>query len=291
MAQTEPAFSLLREPTEEQQLVIDCIAAGNNAVVSAVAGSGKSTVALLCCDKFALRPGGHCLILTYNARLKEDVRGKIASLGWPWKKNVECHSYHALCAKYFCPCVDGKGMLRAMKMNSFVSQPPQYRLVCIDEAQDMTQLYYDFLKHFFTLLLNQEPSHSQEQPTTPLGSRLHTPEGLSQHGITSPLSPQRSALSWTSCSQISTFSVSQHYQQSNPPVWLVCGDPFQQLYEHTGATLNFLTNPDMFFGPLSATQKAFTFFRLSISFRISHEMASYVNENLNPLMLKHVNQK
>ena len=60
----------LKPPSEEQLAIVAAVRGGNNVVVKAVAGSGKSTSVLhLARDQATL--GRYMLLLTYNRRLKE----------------------------------------------------------------------------------------------------------------------------------------------------------------------------------------------------------------------------
>jgi hypothetical protein len=62
-----------------------------------VPGSGKtSTVLILCQEDWAKEK--KILMLTYNSKLKEEVRLKKDELGL---KNLEVHSYHSLYYKYY----------------------------------------------------------------------------------------------------------------------------------------------------------------------------------------------
>lgn len=73
---------------------------------------------------------------------------------------------------------------------------------------------------------------------------------------------------------------------AQPPQLLLVGDPFQRIFGFNGATTDFLTQPDAHFGPLLARQGAFVQLHLSVCWRITHEMAEFINDNLNPCNLK-----
>lgn len=64
------------------------------------------------------------------------------------------------------------------------------------------------------------------------------------------------------------------------PTLLIMGDPFQRLYDNAG---EWYINADSYFSPLYGTK--FINLHLSYSFRISHEMAEFVNTYLNPNIL------
>lgn len=70
------------------------------------------------------------------------------------------------------------------------------------------------------------------------------------------------------------------------PVLLLLGDIFQRLYSFHGATDRYLTDSTRYFGPWCHTPH-FQLLPLSISWRITHEMAEFINEYVNPLKLQH----
>ena len=77
------------EPSSEQLAIIQAAGEGKSVAVDAVAGSGKTTTILFLADKY---PGKTFLLLTYNARLKLEVRQKASELQL---KNLEVHTYHS----------------------------------------------------------------------------------------------------------------------------------------------------------------------------------------------------
>jgi hypothetical protein len=83
------------------------------------------------------------LVLTYNARLKHETRDKATALNL---KNVEIHSYHALCYKYYTKKgTTDAGIVFAVKKNIAPSIPIVFDVLVIDECQDMTKLYFDIV--------------------------------------------------------------------------------------------------------------------------------------------------
>lgn len=70
------------------------------------------------------------------------------------------------------------------------------------------------------------------------------------------------------------------------PVMLIVGDPFQRIFGFNGASTDYLTRPSHYFGDWSRS-KPFRTRHLSICWRITHEMADYINESLNPCNLEH----
>jgi hypothetical protein len=70
------------------------------------------------------------------------------------------------------------------------------------------------------------------------------------------------------------------------PVMLIVADIFQRLFSFNGATDMFLQEPEKYFGALCYAP-TFTIHHLSISWRISSEMAGFINTNLNPCHLQY----
>jgi len=211
-------------PSEEQQQVIDAVLTPANVVVIAKAGSGKSSVALDCAHKFFLKFSLPTLIITYNARLKEELRSKVSAANW--NDHIEAHSYHALAHKYFCPKGNGDDSMihQALQSAPLSGLGLKFGLLIIDEAQDMSPLYSDFIKHVL----------------------CHC---------------------------------------AFKPFMLIIGDPFQRIFGFNGATDLYLSNPSSHFAAYLASP-LFTRLHLSVCWRITHEMAAFVNTHLDPRLLR-----
>ena len=132
------------KPSYEQQLVINHIMDGDNVVVDSVSGSGKSTTILSCAEQL---PNKVFLQLTYNSMLRKDVHEKVASRGL---RNISVHTYHSLAVKYYHKDAHKDTVLR--KILSANMPPtrsiPEINIVCLDESQDMSLLYYLFIVKF-----------------------------------------------------------------------------------------------------------------------------------------------
>lgn len=75
---------------------------------------------------------------------------------------------------------------------------------------------------------------------------------------------------------------------ASPPTLLIVGDPFQRIFGFSGATCDYMLEPERHFGRfLHEQQQPFRVHHLSISWRITHEMAAWINQNLNPCALQH----
>ena len=137
-------------PSEEQQTVCDHMVAGDNVVVDACAGSGKSTTIL---SVARCLPKQRFLQVTYNAALRKEFQAKVQEYGL---KNVDVHTYHSLAVRYFSPdAYTDTGIRRLLgslpgQGETEVANPTlvgKYNIVVLDEAQDMTLLYFRLIQH------------------------------------------------------------------------------------------------------------------------------------------------
>lgn len=175
----------LPNPDEEQTNAINGILLGENVILKAVAGSGKTTTILSACNR--LPRDKRVLILTYNALLKEESREKVNGLNLdnspinlstqinnelvelfgelrhhgrtemnntvedseiflPKKASVEVHSYHAFGCKYYSHKVrNDYDILDIMNSKPKRGKCPWYDIIFIDEAQDIKLLYFKFI--------------------------------------------------------------------------------------------------------------------------------------------------
>lgn len=80
----------------------------------------------------------------------------------------------------------------------------------------------------------------------------------------------------------------KHLLQVNgrKPVMMLVGDPFQRIFGFNGASCDFMIYPRKNFGAL-CREDAFATHHLSVCWRITHEMAKFINAHLNPCNLKY----
>lgn len=128
-------------PSTEQQEIINCII-DFNIKVNAVAGSAKTTTSLLVAKG---HPDLNILLVTYSQRLKHETREKVKI----WNmKNIEVHSFHSLGLKYFKGKCTTDGDLLKIIEEGKVPVKKRFDIIIIDEAQDMTDVYYNFMEYF-----------------------------------------------------------------------------------------------------------------------------------------------
>jgi thymidine kinase len=134
-AYTLPALS------DEQASVVKAISQNFNVKVSGVAGCGKTTNILGISTSF---PEKKILVLTYNARLKIETREKVEKLGI---NNTEVHSYHAMCVRYYsAEGAKDNGIMNVVKKDLKPKKELNIDIIILDECQDMTKCYYDFVQ-------------------------------------------------------------------------------------------------------------------------------------------------
>lgn len=75
-------------------------------------------------------------------------------------------------------------------------------------------------------------------------------------------------------------------QCPSPPVILLLGDPFQRIFSFNGACCDYLLQPQTYFAPY-VHPMPFVTRHLTICWRITHEMAQFINTKLNPTMLQY----
>ena len=126
--------------SQEQKNIIDLLKEKKNIVVDSVAGSGKTTTNLYIAKSFSYL---NILLLTYNAKLKIETREKIDKLGIT---NLETHSYHSFCVKYYDKkCYTDYEILKIINSNIKIKKKINYDIIILDEAQDITNLYYELI--------------------------------------------------------------------------------------------------------------------------------------------------
>ena len=136
-------------PSEEQNEIINAIGDGSNLIINAVAGSGKTTTTLLLAKQY---PQKKFLLFTYNSRLKAETRQRVKKLGL---QNLEVHSYHSFGLTYYTnPCVTDLDLGNIIHRNIPIHNKPSPDIVIMDETQDMTKPYFDFVHKAVTDIQN-----------------------------------------------------------------------------------------------------------------------------------------
>jgi nucleoside-triphosphatase THEP1 len=137
--------------SQEQQNIINHALLSDNIIVNAVAGSGKTTTILGIADKLQEKqPNKFINVITYNRDLADEVRGKVKEQEL---KNIAIHTYHSLLSMYFekQPYSYDHAIEYVVKNEIENVNPFNMDILIIDEVQDMTELYCNFIKHILKL--------------------------------------------------------------------------------------------------------------------------------------------
>ncbi|TNK84760.1 UvrD-helicase domain-containing protein [Mycoplasmopsis pullorum] len=196
------------EISHEQFLINQALKQGFNVKVSAVAGSGKTTTVLLISK---LLSDKKILFFTYNRQLKDETQEKIIA-----NKlfNIDIFTFHSFAQNiYKVQANTDDGLVELLTKNK-TSNNIDYDLIVIDEAQDLTPIYY----HFLLKIMNDNRN--------------------------------------------------KNYQI------LILGDERQCIYQFLGADSRFLTHADKLF----INQHEWKFLSLSKSYRLSSQIASFLND-------------
>lgn len=131
-------------PSEEQTLAINHIIAGDNVILDAVAGSGKSTTIL---SMSQIIPKKRVLQITYNAMLRKEIQTKIGVFEI---KNVKVHTFHSLAVRYYLKSAYTDTGIRKIVLDDMrpLDKIASFDIIVLDEAQDMSFLYFQFIVKF-----------------------------------------------------------------------------------------------------------------------------------------------
>ncbi len=134
----------MNQPSQEQQQIIDYIKDDYNIRVEAVAGSGKSTTVLSLANQC---PSKEILQLTYNSSLRLEIKEKVETLNI---QNIKIHTFHSLAVKYYSRQAHTDTGIRHILLYKLpLLQPiPKIDILVIDENQDFTELYFQFVLKF-----------------------------------------------------------------------------------------------------------------------------------------------
>lgn len=132
--------------TEEQKEFLDHARNGEDVLVDACIGSGKTTSIQAACDIIK----GRVLYLTYNRRLLEEARKRIAS------KNADVHTFHSFAGSMLNSAGIGAGSEREVIPNfvRHMKRVYKYDAVIVDEYQDLSEDLKDMLWHICRMSYN-----------------------------------------------------------------------------------------------------------------------------------------
>ncbi len=123
------------KPASDEQLKIIEAVVDHNVLVDSVAGSGKTTTILHIAAKYTEY---RMLVLTYNRKLRLETMGRAGSLGL----RITVHTYHSFAYRHIGPhCFTDSGIIEYINSGQELICD-KYDIIVIDEAQDMTEIYY-----------------------------------------------------------------------------------------------------------------------------------------------------
>lgn len=132
--------------SDEQEHILQQIKKEKNVMVDAVAGTGKTTLILAVAKAL---PNKQIMQMTYNSSLRLDVKTKIQASEL---KNIKVHTFHSLAVRYYEPTAFTDTELRRILLKNTPPMPmtglPQIDILVLDECQDMTFLYFQFMVKF-----------------------------------------------------------------------------------------------------------------------------------------------
>jgi hypothetical protein len=244
--------------SDEQLYIIEQIKQGKNAIVCAVAGSGKSSTVLSAAQQM---PELQFLQLTYNASLRAEIKEKVRELGLT---NIKIHTYHSLAVRYYLPnCFTDTGLRRILYHDLAPRQEiPLCNVLVIDETQDMTLVYFQIVQKFIKDMIHNRSNiklHSQPEENQNVliknGQEVIFPEGAGGVAGVCGASPGFPAIQL-----------------------LILGDELQSLYEFKGSDARFLTLAEQIWKncPFLRT-KEFSNCSMKMSYRITDEICAFVN--------------
>lgn len=132
------------QPSQEQQVIIDYLKNGENVVVDACAGSGKSTTVLSAASQMHDKK---FIQLTFNRALSAEISERVVNLRL---ENIRVFTYHSLLVHYYNNQGYTDQEMRLVLNNDMspIQELPDMDILVIDEAQDMSMLYFRFIVKF-----------------------------------------------------------------------------------------------------------------------------------------------
>lgn len=126
-------------PSDEQIEILRALK-DNNCVIDSVAGCGKTTTVIMTAMAYI---HDKIMVLMYNKRQRENTKKILRHYGL---KNIDIHTYHSSAYRIYGPdCARNDGIQKLLDENRKPSTYIAYDMVIIDEAQDFTDLYYQYV--------------------------------------------------------------------------------------------------------------------------------------------------
>jgi hypothetical protein len=134
----------MNELSEEQQIILKNVVDGHNVIVDSCAGTGKTTLilsvakALVTCQ---------LLQMTYNSMLRFEVKDRVKKAGLT---NMKVHTFHSLAVRYYLSTAHTDTGIRYIIHKDLppTEKLPKFDVFVLDEAQDITFLYFQLMAKF-----------------------------------------------------------------------------------------------------------------------------------------------
>ena len=132
--------------SEQANIIYHVKTTGANVIVDAVAGSGKSTTILSLAKSM---PKHKFIQITYNSMLRCEIKQKVEELELD---NLDVHTYHSLAVRFYHASAYTDTGIRYILKNKVPPRIhiPRKHIIVVDEAQDMTPLYFHLVSKFAT---------------------------------------------------------------------------------------------------------------------------------------------
>jgi hypothetical protein len=130
--------------SKEQSKILNYIKKDFNVVVNSCAGTGKTTLILSVAREL---PDKKLLQMTYNSMLKHEVRERVKKSEI---NNLSVHTFHSLAVQYYCPNSHTDTGIRSILLKDLppLFPLPKFDIFVLDECQDMTFIYFQFMVKF-----------------------------------------------------------------------------------------------------------------------------------------------
>ena len=128
----------------EQLNILKNIKDGKNVVVDSCAGTGKTTLILSVAKELSDKK---ILQMTYNSMLRYEVKERVKRSEI---ENMKVHTFHSLAVRYYMPTAFTDTGIRYILLKNLppLITLPKFDIFVLDEAQDMTFIYFQFMSKF-----------------------------------------------------------------------------------------------------------------------------------------------